>query len=368
MIISHLLLYFFCCIITLDLFHPSNKKNRRFIIFLIFLFIAIDPTILGYYHVVLTEYVAATFAIISCFAALRLFKSPIFSKRFFLWSFYFLLTVPISWHLKQPYIGAAYFPFITCCLLIIMREFSKKTIAYGLIINLLIISSLVISAITWNAFLISQNNPMNENRLFSTVAETKLNVQIASSEKSPIKFGKELVTKYLASSNFFLYNGTKHSIIKEPSLIRGNQNRTIAHRMFFNYGKSNISIYPDLFDQYTSFFKSTYNPPIWLNTTFQARATLSNFLFTITYLLLPFFVLVNFAIWIRRKNEINTALLILGSSSLLNALIHLFAGPLDRYLFWGYPLNLLIVVISFIYLIILIKKRRNVTLTKHYLK
>ena len=85
--------------------------------------------------------------------------------------------------------------------------------------------------------------------------------------------------------------------------------------------------------------------------TFQTRKGVSNFLFIITYFILPIFVIVSFALRIRRKTFINTALVILGGSSLLNALSVLIHIPIDRYLFSGYPLNLLICAIQMIYLI-----------------
>jgi positive regulator of sigma E activity len=52
-------------------------------------------------------------------------------------------------------------------------------------------------------------------------------------------------------------------------------------------------------------------------------------------------------LWIRKKSLIQAALLVLSGTALLNALIHLLTGKIDRYLFPGYPLILIIIIILF---------------------
>jgi hypothetical protein len=91
-----------------------------------------------------------------------------------------------------------------------------------------------------------------------------------------------------------------------------------------------------------------------LNNFFQSRINSSNFLFTATYLFLPLIMLIFFIRWIRKKSLYNSGFLILGGTSLFNAIAHLLGSPIDRYLFMGYPLNLLILVVGIISVIGLI--------------
>ena len=347
MIISHLLLFVTGYFIIVELFHLTKKFQRWIILLLIFFFVALDATVVGYYHLVLTEYVAATIAVFSCYAAYRLYKSSLKSKSFFMWTIYFLLMVPLAWHLKQPYIGAAYFPFIVSFFLIIIREFSWKTLAYTLTLNLIIIAIVYFSTLTWNSFLISQENPMNSDRLVSTKLDDRLTMKVETIERSPIIFGKDLIKRYIASTNFFRYDHSNRNLIYEPCLICGFQNKVIGQRMYYSDASMTNIFYSRMFDPYTYIYESEYNPPVWLNNIYQTTAKFSNFLYTITNLLLPIFVIVIFLLWTKRKNSINVMLLILAGTSFLNSLSHLIVlgSTLDRYLFMGYPLNLLILVI-----------------------
>jgi len=347
MIISHLLLFVTSYFIAVELFQITNKFQRFKILLFIFFFIALDATVVGYFHIVLTEYVAATIAVISCYAAFRLYKSSLQSKSFYLWAIYFLIMVPLSWHIKQPYIGAAYFPFIVSFLLIILREFSWKTFAYGLTLNLIIIAIVYFSTLTWNSFLISQDNPMNSDRLVSTKLDDRLTMKVETIEGSPIIFGKDLIKRYIASTNLFPYDHPNRTLIYKPCLICGFQNKVVGQRMYYSKQSMTNIFYSRMFDQFTNHFETEYNPPEWLNNIFQTTAKFSNFLYTFTNLLIPIFVVVIFLLWNKRKNVINAMLLILAGTSLLNSLSHLIVlgSTLDRYLFMGHPLNLLILVI-----------------------
>jgi hypothetical protein len=117
--------------------------------------------------------------------------------------------------------------------------------------------------------------------------------------------------------------------------------------MYYSDASMTNIFYSRMFDPYTYMYETEYNPPVWLNNIYQTTAKFSNFLYTITNLLLPIFVVVFFVLWTKRKNVFNAMLLILAGTSLLNSLSHLIVlgSTLDRYLFMGYPLNLLILVI-----------------------
>jgi hypothetical protein len=358
MIFSHLILFAISYLLIIELFQKQSRKFRFFVQIVVFFFIALDATVVGYFHTLLTEYVAATIAVVSSFIALKLYKSQLFSKQFYWWSIYFLAMVPASWHLKQPYIGAAYFPFIICCVLIIFRKFSKKSLIYGLITNLILITLVMISTFAWNGFLISEENPMRKERQFSTMLEGRLDKNFGIFRKPLIESGKDLIEKYLVSINFFLYDRSNNVIVYEPCLTCGFQNIIIGQRMFYMDGKTNTFHSPP-YDKYTYYYRTNYNTPFWLTGIYQSTSKFSNFLFTITNLLIPFFFIVFVLNWIRRKNIINSALILLSGTSLLNSIAHILAlgYTLDRYLFWTYPLNLLIIAILWINFVVHIVRK-----------
>lgn len=360
MILSHIVLFVVSCYFALSLFKPRNENNRFLIFLFIFILIALDPTVIGYYHTLLTEYVVATIAIISCFVALQLYKSTLFSKRFYILSAFFLFMVPVAWFLKQPYIGAAYFPFIIVFFLIILRNFSKKILLYGLVANVVIIIIVLATTVAWNTFVENRGNPMSEERQFSTWAESRVGGTAEYLAAEPLTAIKQLIKQYLASTNVSRLNSNNY--LTKMSLTAAFQNKLIAQRGIRNFKESNI-FYSRSLAKYTKYFQSFYYPPLWLNNIFGVRIKTSNFLFTTTFLILPIFTVAIFIFWLRRKNIINTALIILGGTSLLNAIAHLFASPIDRYLFFGFPLNLLILTILLIHLFkrfsFSIRKKRN---------
>jgi hypothetical protein len=343
MILAHVLLFIFCCQIAIEVFKPKNNNFRLLIFFVIFLFIGLDPTVVGYFHTLLTEYIVAMIATISCFVALRLFSTPLFTKRFYVLSSYFLLMVPISWHLKQPYIGAALFPIIIVSFLIILKKYSWKLLVYALATNILIFILVFSSTYAWNSFIASQGNPMKENRQLSTFAERSISRKVDEAKSDFLDMIKRQIERYFASTNF--RRRISSGEMGEYNLTKGFQNRVIAHSMFLNPGQSNLLYQFPFYDPYTRHFKDFYSPPMWINNLFQSRVTLSNFLFITSYLLLPFYLVALFILWLRNKNLFNTALLILGGTAFLNVIAHLLLNPIDRYLFLGYPLVLLSIVI-----------------------
>lgn len=196
----------------------------------------------------------------------------------------------------------------------------------------------------WTNFLISEGNPIVKERQFTTWLSNSLENQQTQIEES--SFVKTLAKKYLVSINFLPYLGKdSQTDINDISLVSGYQNVVIAQRIY-NTGLD-THFTADFFAQGVAFENEVYDQPLWLNRIFQSRSTLSNFLFTVTGLLLPFACIICFINWIRKKDYFNSVLLIMLGSSAFNALAHNIsgAGPIDRYLFLGYPLHLISILV-----------------------
>ncbi|MEN6291052.1 MAG: hypothetical protein ABFD07_03405, partial [Methanobacterium sp.] len=315
MIIAHVSLFVMSYFILMEVFKPRHENTRLLIMTFLFLFIALDPTVVGYYHTLLTEYVAATIGIFSCFAAILLYKAPLFSKRFYFLTAYFLVMVPVAWHVKQPYIGATFFPFILVCLLILVQHFSKKIVRYVLVVNVSLAILVLGSTSIWNGFLKVNGNPMNEERRLSTYAENRIDNRASSFRDSPITSVKTLIKYYLEASNVVQLD--ENGGMVNFSLSRGYQNYLHAQRMyFFQDSLSNIllpdkTIQSNRFSLYTFYLLDHNSPPEWINYLFQIRCIPSNFLFTVTYLILPFYVIFQLIYWIKKKTPVNALLLIL---------------------------------------------------------
>jgi hypothetical protein len=352
MILAHIILFTISCKLAFIVLKRKHEINRFLISFIIFTIIALDPSVVGYFHVLLTEYLVALVAMLSCFIALKLYEAQPFSKIFYLYALYFTVMVPVSWHIKQPYIGAAFFPLCISTFLILLRKFSWKK----LIISFLVITSiLLITLMThfmWESFLTSQGNPMDKERHISAYTESEIGSTLEQLQQAPLQLGKRKLTHYLEIINFFI--GYSSGEGRNPTLTQANENAIIAHRMYFRLG-DNSFFYHLPYENYTDYLRGQYSPPIWINNIFLLRVNSSNFFFTVSYLILPFYVISIFLLWIHNKSIFSTASLILGGTSFFNAMIHLFTLPIDRYLFLGYPLNLLIIVLVFIKLISYLK-------------
>lgn len=352
MIFAHVVLFFFSCQIVFDVFKLKKGRNRFLTSLFIFLFITMDATVVGYFHTLLTEFLAATIAVISCSIAIKLYESPVFSKRFYGLSSFFVLTVPIAWHIKQPYIGAAFFPLLIVTLLIFLRQVSWKTLVYVVGIHLTVVILVIVSTMAWYNFLRERGNPLPQERQLTTMLEEKLLFQTEISKEGRKTFLKEKVDEFLAISNYYVFDFRTYSVIKNPQIGRGNENTVIAHRMFNNPGQSNLYFSSPAYISYTADFQTTYKPPVWLNVLFQSRTKFSHLLFTITNLSLLIFVIIVLILWIKEKSTLITSLLLLSSASLMNLTSHLFLIiPNDRYQFWGYVLNLLILTINLVFLV-----------------
>ncbi len=349
MMLAHILLFVVSYQLILAVFQPERRVVRLLIMVFVFLFVAMDPTVVGYYHTLLTEHPAATVAVLASLAAYQLLQAVPHSRRFYWLSALLILLVPFAWHIKQPYIGAALFPLLIASLLFLIRSFTKRNLLYVVIMGIVTAGLVLGSNAAWNGFLRSQGNPLNQNRRLSSFTEKRVEDRTSSFNSDPAGFIKLNIKRYLKSSNAVLLDKETRAMT-DFSLTRGFQNEMIAHKMYIHTGALNQEPMPR-FDPYVYYLQDYYRSPQWLDKLFKPRLPLSNFLFTVTLLLLPFYVIFQFVLWLKRKTQVNALLLILAGSAFLNALLHLLANQIDRYLFWGYPLSLLVITILLIQLV-----------------
>ena len=171
--------YFFWAIfaITSYLFlkkitYNYSKLTKSIIFIIYYLLIIINPVLFGYYHSVLTEFVAITLSLISCLICISFlqFKANIKSIKTYIYIFIFSILFIIAWFLKQPYFSVSFFPLIMAIFLSIFKYKSFKDFLYRFSVLLFSIFFLLLSINGWKIFLEKngvdyKNNP-NDNASF----------------------------------------------------------------------------------------------------------------------------------------------------------------------------------------------------------
>jgi len=356
----HLLLFFIASYFVISSFDDSYSLSKRTIwilLILVFAFIIVDPLIIGFYHAVLTEYIASTIALLSCLISYFLYKSTIRNERIRPVFFIIIsILVIFAWHLKQPYFGAAIFPLILVSLFIILKQ-KNRTISFQVILgNIFVIFMLIVSIFLWDLILPNTGLASNQGRNTSAFIDLIWVQNKELIKSSPKDFIKNIINNYLALSDIFYFDQENTRIDKIFSMIRASENKTIGYRIFV-YGESNMAIpteYPESYMENIRYYSSNYYPPQYLNRILQITTIKSTVLFDTLYLILPFIYLI-FSVFLIIYKKITNWMVIIylcSGSALLNAIEHaLLNKPVDRYLFWGYPLLLICLLITILHIL-----------------
>lgn len=165
---------FICYIICKDI--SKNYKNSKFIQFIILVLLVLNPLVFGYFHVLLTEFVAITITILNILLAYKwiFIDYSRSKKKAVLYSLYFIAITIFCWHLKQPYIIIAIIPMITACIISFIRNRKKTNIIYKTIVILSSIIFLLVSIFVWNKILDRMQADKNTNRDSTSILSKQL--------------------------------------------------------------------------------------------------------------------------------------------------------------------------------------------------
>lgn len=144
----------------------KNEKNKKIVYSLIFVVLIVDPIIYGYYHALLTEFVAMTISLMMCYLSWKWLDVSFCEnkKRYLTYSLIFFIGTIISWHLKQPYVTITIFPVIISSIISIIKNHNvKNTVQRGTTVISCIVG-LVASIFLWNQFLVSKGINLNTDR------------------------------------------------------------------------------------------------------------------------------------------------------------------------------------------------------------
>ncbi len=227
----------------LDKVLEKEKTKIKTIIYIsIFGFIILDPIIYGYYHALLTEFIAITISLVMCYLSWKWIDINFFKnkKNYIIYSLIFFLGTIFSWHLKQPYVTITLFPVIVASIVSALYNRNWKNVCQRIITVLSCVVGLVASIFLWNGFLVSKGIDLNTDRNVTASFGNQLliglnnyeivkNVDFNEIENSEFlsQKEKELLRKENAKYYLININNTKGKTI-DQKIIPLNENNNIS--------------------------------------------------------------------------------------------------------------------------------------------
>lgn len=222
----------------LNLVKPIKNTHRTFLNILFIFLIVLNPIIFGYYHAMLTEFVAITVGLLSCYLSWEFLRIDYSKekKKYVSFSIYFAVMAPFAWFLKQPYVSIVLFPLLVSVVLGIFTTKSIKRIIQRVVVLIIAIFSLFFSIFLWNEFLEYKNVDIQTDRGANGILGNQLlvairkNFRIIDSAKPNLYESTgdslllEKVDDYNSNDKFFLSVGVynKEKEIDKMLLDSGN--------------------------------------------------------------------------------------------------------------------------------------------------
>ncbi len=382
-------------------FNISNKIS----LLLFIVFFVLDTLIFNWYHVLLTEFLTSSIALASVYLAYEygIIKYEKNKLKFLLISLYFVVMLPITYHIKQPYVLLVLLPLIFSLFTFYVDKAYNdgRTIKLKLLVILISLIGLFSSMVLWKNYLISHNNQMSENRSTAyflnkqlihgvrmiggsnmnfvhtdnyTLQSIKANLILTEDEKNDLINIISNDANNFVSFSYIFYLLKTHPI----ELIQGYtinylaisnlyphemyENDAIAYRNFNT--KLDTTFYMPPYEQYITNYKQYIKEKSLLVKLFEHIKLKSDFLFKFLPIFSIFSMIISLILIKRnRHQEISMKyyfIFMLSSISFLHILAHAILGAtIDRYAFPVYPLMILVWIL-FIEMIISKLKKKGV--------
>ncbi len=171
---AHLILQFTNFMVLLVLLNKTlnividKPKHKNIINGLLVLFMAFNPIIFGYYHVLLTEFIAITLTILSIYMSFKWIYIEN-KKDKILYTALFSLIITYLWFIKQPYALCVFAPVMVAGIISFFKNKTLKNFAYRCCSLGIMLVVMVIGIVSWNTILIKNNVNMNTGRDSSTM-------------------------------------------------------------------------------------------------------------------------------------------------------------------------------------------------------
>lgn len=169
-----------------------SLKYQKPIRYILFGFLILNPIIFGYFHVLLTEFIAITIVMLNIFVSYVWIQSDQDSiKKKILFYIYFAISLAFCYQLKQPYFTIALIPSLIAAILSIVKNHKKINIIYRLSVIVCSIIFMFLSIFTWNG--IAKANQVNlANGDATNMASSQLLAGAGIYDEKPKSFGESL--------------------------------------------------------------------------------------------------------------------------------------------------------------------------------
>ena len=182
----------------------SNNVSIFISYSLLFVFLFLNPIFLGFYHTVLTEFMASFLMIFSVLVSYLWFYKNVYDNTKFEFiglSIILIVLVSVSFHLKQPYVATTIMPLLGSSLLSVLSDKKTVNIIQRLFVVVISIILLICSLIVWHNFLPNKGIASNKARMSyymvsdrlyrglnsQTKANTEQLIKNEQTKKEPIK-------------------------------------------------------------------------------------------------------------------------------------------------------------------------------------
>ena len=162
-----MILLVICYLIYEEFFNnKSNKIYNVCILITLFILIAFNPIVFGYYHTLLTEFISITIAALACYLCWKFIYIDYDVNRIKFWSYtvIFAILAVISWNLKQPYVGTVIYPLIISFLIYMFKKPKITNVLFKILSIMISAAAIVCSIIVWNKILVANNVKQNSER------------------------------------------------------------------------------------------------------------------------------------------------------------------------------------------------------------
>ena len=211
--IFYLIMIYFVNKITKRVFNDNTKLDKIFRYFTFFIII-FNPIIFGYYHALLTEFVAITISIIFCYVCWKWMDiDDIKDKKNIFYIILFVIFTIFAWFLKQPYVTIVLFPLIISSFLSIISKFKWKNILLRLGTICICLICMFVSIKCWNNFLAGKSIDTNTGRSSGNMFGGQLiyAVDYLVHEKDEMAYTDKKI-----NDSEYLSDNEKKKLLKEP--------------------------------------------------------------------------------------------------------------------------------------------------------
>ncbi len=219
-----------------------DTKKKRLIKTIVLLTTIINPIIFGFYHSLLTEFVAITISTISCYLAVLWYDTDYEKekKKYIYISIIFAFLTVFTWFLKQPYVSCGFFPLLVSYIITLFQKKKFKIFLIRTSTIILCLITLVVSIKLWNVVLIKMGNDPSTSRnptvslgttlinglgfaKINTNEETK-NTDYINESKLSNKEKKEVLNLLQDNKNYIIIDIYKNNKITQSDYIEVKDN------------------------------------------------------------------------------------------------------------------------------------------------